>query len=163
MHNLSPNPDLAAAPEGFEPIQLGGAFVTFNGPIHARWRDERLQLGFRVAPHQANPANGCHGGMLATFADILLSTAAHYQCDIPRQFLPTVSLQIDFMASSPMGSWVQGHADILKVSRNLIFSQAIVTADGVPAIRASGVFKRGPLLPDTAHDPTLKLPGLPRR
>ncbi len=158
-----PEDAFAPPPPGFEPVQIGGAFATHNGPLYARWHDERLQLGFRVAPQHVNPGQSCHGGMLCTLADIVISSAAQYQADIPRQFLPTISLQMDFLANVPLGSWVQGQADILKVTRNLVFSHGIVTADGQPALRASGVFKRGPLLPDTASDHALRLPGMPRR
>lgn len=151
------------APSDFVPVALGGAFATHNGPLFARWHSGRLQLGFRVAPNHVNPGNHCHGGMLATFADILISTAAQYQTDIPRQFLPTISLQMDFIAGAPLGSWVQGQADILDVTRNLVFSQGLVQADGRTVLRASGVFKRGPLLPDTENDSWVQLPGMPPR
>ena len=80
-------------------------------------------MGFRVGPGHVNPGNNCHGGMLAMFADILISTAAQYQADIPRQFLPTITLQMDFMAAAPLGAWVEGKAEILRVTRNLVFSQ----------------------------------------
>jgi uncharacterized protein (TIGR00369 family) len=150
-------------PAGFVTVQLGGAFATRNGPLYARWHDDRLQLGFRVTADHVNPGNACHGGMLGMFADILISTAAQYQADIPRQFLPTVSLQMDYMAAAPLGSWVQGQAEILEVTRNLVFSQGIVSADGRAVMRTSGVFRRGPLLPDTASDHALALPGLPCR
>ncbi len=150
-------------PQDFHLVQVGGAFATHNGPLHARWHDDHLQLGFRVGPRHVNPGNNCHGGMLGTFADILISTAAQYQAGIPRQFLPTISLQMDFMAGAPLGSWVQGQAEILKVTRNLVFSQGLVTADGQVVLRASGVFRRGPLLPDTASDHGLRLPGMPVR
>lgn len=69
-----------------------------------RWRDDRLQLGFRVGTLHVNPGQNCHGGMLGMYADILISTAAQYQADIPRQFLPTISLQMDFIAVAPLGS-----------------------------------------------------------
>ena len=150
-------------PAGFEAVQIGGSYATHNGPIYARWHDGRLQLGFRVGRLHANPGQSCHGGMLSTFADILISSAAQYQTDIPRQFLPTISLQIDFMASAPMGSWVQGQADVLKVTRSLVFSHGLVQADGVTVLRASGVFRRGPLLPDTASDHGLRLAGMPEK
>ncbi len=152
-----------AAPPGFEPVPVGGAFATHNGPLFGRWHEGRLQLGFRVAPIHVNPGQSCHGGMLATFADILISTAAQYQTDIPRQFLPTVSLQVDFMSNAPLGSWVQGQADILQVTRNLVFTQGLVHADGELAMRASGVFRRGPLLADSASDALLEFPGMPMR
>ena len=156
-------PDPQHPPAGFVPALLGGTFATHNGPLFARWHEGHLQLGFRVGPNHVNPGNACHGGMLATFADILISTAAQYQTDIPRQFLPTVSLQMDFMAPAPLGSWVQGEADILKVTKNLIFSHGLLLADGNIVLRTSGVFRRGPLLSDTASDSGLKLPGMPER
>ena len=151
------------APEGFIAVQVGGAFATHNGPLFARWHEAHLQLGFRVGPQHVNPGNACHGGMLAMFTDILLSTAAQYQSAIPRTFLPTISLQFDFMAPAPLGSWVQGQAEVLKVTKNLVFSQGLVWADEALALRASGVFRRGPLLPDSASDHRLVLPGLPPR
>lgn len=151
------------APEGFVAAPLGGAFATHNGPLFARWHGGRLQLGFRVGANHVNPGNACHGGMLATFADILISTAAQYQTDIPRQFLPTVSLQMDFMAPAPLGSWVQGEAEILKVTKNLLFSHGLLRADGNTVLRCSGVFRRGPLLPESDSDIWLQLPGMPPR
>lgn len=153
----------APAPDGFVPVPIGGAFAALIGPLYGRWHEGKLQMGFRVGPNHVNPGDSCHGGMLGTMADILISSAAQYQADIPRQFLPTISLQFDFMANAPLGSWVQGQADILRVTRNLVFSQGLVYADGELALRASGVFRRGPLLPDTDNDQALQLPGMPPR
>ena len=150
-------------PPGFQAADIGGIFASRNARFGGRWIDGHLQLGFRVGPEHVNPAQQCHGGMLGMFADIFLSTAAQYQTDIPRVFLPTISLQMDFIAGAPIGSWVQGQADILRVTRNLVFSQGLVHADGVLVLRASGVFRRGPLLPDSASDDTLRLPGMPAR
>ncbi|MCW5652134.1 PaaI family thioesterase [Hydrogenophaga sp.] len=151
-------------PEGFHPAPVGGRFAIHNGPLFARWTtDQRLVLGFRVEERHTNPGNQCHGGMLGLFADIFISTAAQYQTDIPRQFLPTISLDLDFLAGAPLGSWIEGRADVLKVTRNLIFSQGLITADGEPVVRASGVFKRGPLLPESASDTFLTLPGMHRK
>lgn len=153
--------DSKPAPPGFEVADIGGVFAINNGPLLARWFDAHLELGFRVAAKHVNPGQQCHGGMLGTFVDILLSTAAQYQIDIPRTFLPTISLQMDFIAAAPLGSWVQGRADILRVTRNLVFSQALVHADGTLVLRASGVFKRGPLLADAPGDQPLRLAGMP--
>ncbi len=151
----------AAIPQGFVPVKLGSTFATHCGPLHARWHAGKLQVGFIVQPHQTNPGEHCHGGMLSLFADVVLSSAAQYQTDIPRQFLPTISLQLDFMNGAPLGHWVQGSADILQVTRNLVISQGLITCAGTTVARASGVFKRGPLLPDTASDHRLRLPGMP--
>ena len=100
---------------------------------------------------------------LAGHADIVLSSAAQYQTHIPRQFLPTISLQLDFMNGAPLGQWVQGEATILQVTKNLVFSQGLITCNDKPVARASGVFRRGPLLPDSESDHQLDLPGMPAR
>lgn len=145
----------AETPKGFEPVTIGGTFATRNGPLYARWTGQHMLLGFRVLPQHVNPMDQCHGGMLSMFADMFLSTAALYQTDMPRHFLPTISLQTDFLAPSPLGAWVEGQADILRVTRTMIFTQGLVQANGKPVLRASGVFKIGPLLPDSSDNQTI--------
>ncbi len=141
-------------PEGFRPVKVGGPFISQNGPFYAKWADERLLLGFRVELRHTNPLGMCHGGMLAAFSDMLIPCAAMYQQAMERRFLPTISLQIDYMGAAPLGAWVQGEASVLKTTRNMLFGQGLVTADGEPALRISGIFKLGQLIGDgKATDP----------
>lgn len=151
----------AAIPEGFVPAAIGGHFAVRNGPLYARWHADHLQLGFRVGPQHVNPMNACHGGMLATLADILLSSAAYYQTAMARHFLPTISLQVDYLAGAKLGDWVQGEADILRTTRNLIFSQGVLSVDGAPVLRASAIFKIGALKPEGDNDAAIRLAGMP--
>ncbi|MDP2368835.1 PaaI family thioesterase [Rhodoferax sp.] len=138
----------AQIPAGFRAINMGGPFMAHNGPLYAQWNGQRLLLGFRVEARHTNPLRMCHGGMLASFCDMLLPCAALYQGMIERRFLPTISLQIDYMGSAPLGAWVQGEADVLRTTRNMLFAQGQVSADGQPALRVSGIFKMGPLIGD---------------
>ena len=138
-----------ALPGGFKPLQVGGDFTANNGPLYIRSvvqpdGNKLRHMGFRVEQRHTNPMGNCHGGMLATFADMMLPMLAHRQAvELRNQFLPTVSLQIDYLAPAPLGAWVQGEAQVLRVTRNLAFLQGLVTADGVPALRVSGIFKIG--------------------
>jgi hypothetical protein len=43
---------------------------------------------------------------------------------------------------------VQGEGDVLKTTRNMLFGQGLVTADGQPVLRVSGIFKMGPVIGD---------------
>jgi hypothetical protein len=43
---------------------------------------------------------------------------------------------------------VQGEADVLRTTRNMLFGQGLVTADGQPALRVSGIFKLGQVFGD---------------
>lgn len=133
---------------------MGGPFVRHNGPLYACVVDGRFYMGFRVTRAHTNPLGMCHGGMLATFADMLVPMAGLYQSQGERRFLPTIGLQLDFLAPAPEGAWVQGQADVLRKTRNLVFGQGLVTVDGELALRVSGIFKQGPLLGDgTDRDP----------
>ena len=152
MTDSTPSTSSSHIPDGFRPVQVGGPFAAFNGPFYARLEGGRLLLGFRVEERHTNPLKMCHGGMLASFADMLLPCAAMYQADTERRFLPTISLQIDYLAAAKLGAWVQGQADILRSTRNLMFAQGLATADGTPALRVSGIFKQGPLIGD-GNDP----------
>ncbi len=147
----------ANVPAGFRPIQIGGAFIFNNGPLYAQWTGERLLLGFRVEQRHTNPLGMCHGGMLATFADMLIPCAAMYQGEMERRFLPTISLQIDYMGAAPLGAWVQGQAEVLRTTRNMLFGQGLVSADGQPALRVSGIFKMGQVIGEGATSDPLNL------
>ncbi len=131
-------------PKGFHALPVGGEFIAHNGPLYLRHDGDLVQLGFRVEKRHTNPMGMCHGGMLASFADMLLPVTIHRRADeVGRRFLPTISLQIDYLAPAQMGAWVQGEAQVLRTTRTMVFAQGLVSADGEPALRVSGTFKLG--------------------
>ena len=141
----------AGIPPGFAPLQSGGPFIQHNGPLYLRHEGSVVQFGFRVERRHVNPMNNLHGGMMASFCDMLLPLSVHRKSDqVADRFLPTISLQIDYLAPAPLGAWVQGEAEPLRVTRSLVFAQGLVTADGEPCARVSGVFKIGPAVPSDA-------------
>ena len=141
----------AEIPPGFAPLQSGGPFIQHNGPLYLRHEGSVVQFGFRVERRHVNPMNNLHGGMMASFCDMLLPLSVHPKRDlVADRLLPTNSLQIDYLAPALLGAWVQGEAEPLRVTRSLVFAQGLVTADGVPCARVSGVFKIGPAVPSDA-------------
>jgi uncharacterized protein (TIGR00369 family) len=131
-------------PAGFARLPVGGDFMAHNGPLYVRVVDGRAQLGFRVQQRHTNPLNICHGGMLASFGDMLLPVCIHRQsADVGLRFLPTIGLQIDYLAPVPVGAWVQGEADVLRVTRTMVFAHGLARVDGTPVMRVSGTFKIG--------------------
>lgn len=130
-------------PAGFRTIDVGGGYIAANGPLHAAWRDGQLVLGLRIEPRHCNPAMQCHGGMLTSFADMLLPYAAMYDLEVPRRFTPTISLHVDFVAPAPLGSWIEGTATVVRSTRSLLFVQGLVFIGAEPVMRASGIFKWG--------------------
>jgi len=135
-------------PAGFAALPVMGDFIAVNGPLYLRHEGDLVLVGFRVERRHTNPMGICHGGMMASFCDMLLPLSIHRRRpDIGMRFLPTINLQIDYLAPAPLGAWVQGEAEVLRVTRSLVFAQSVVTADGEPAARVSGIFKIGPPFP----------------
>ena len=150
----------AGIPKGFQARRFGEGFIAVNGPLYARRPAQGgFQLGFRVEPRHCNPMGICHGGMMATFCDMLLPLSAHVLSDVGKRFLPTINLQIDYLAASPLGAWVQGEAQVLRTTRSLVFMQGLVHADGTPVARVSGIFKIGPPFDDTMRQARDVAPG----
>ena len=146
-----PATPVAPPPPGFRSIAVGGDFIACNGPFHLFHEGDVVKLGFRVETRHCNPMGMCHGGMLASFCDMLLPVSVHRKSkDVGQRFLPTVSLQLDYMAPVPLGAWVEGEADVLKVTRAMVFAQGVLRVEGATAVRCSGVFKIGPRFGDDA-------------
>ena len=152
-HPVNPLSADLETPQGFTALDAGGPFIRHNGPLYVLHQGTLVKFGFRVGPHHVNPMNSLHGGMMASFCDMLLPLSVHRKStEVANRFLPTISLQIDYLAPAPLGAWVEGEAEPLRVTRSLVFAQGLVTADGVPCARVSGVFKIGPVVPTTALD-----------
>ena len=71
----------------------------------------------------------------------LLSLGARFESESEFGFMPTVSMTADFLAPAPLGAWVEGRTDLLRATRNFLFVQCLITSNGAPALRASGIMK----------------------
>ena len=130
-------------PAGFHPIPADPAnhFLIATLKLMGKLDGADPVFGFRVEQQHVNPVGNCHGGMLATFADTLLGITINLRAEsLGGAFAPTVSLNLDFLAPAPRGSWVEGRATILRAGGKLIFIQGLIYADAMLAVRASGVF-----------------------
>ena len=146
-------------PTGFTRIDLpSNAYMSVNGPVYVRMDGERLVLGLYVEERHCSSIGLCHGGMLMTLADLILTIGVNVQAKLSR-FLPTVSVTCDFLGPAPKGSWLQARVEVLRTTRNLAFGQGLLSlADGTPVARISGILKIGGE-PDPAYGPERYLPG----
>ena len=119
------------------------AFVEMTGPLYGRRRDGDFTLGLLVQPKHCNAIGVCHGGMIATMCDMLLTVGSNIQSSQSR-FLPTVSMSCDFLAPAREGSWIEGRVTVLRATRNLLFASGLLEVAGEPVARASGVMKLTP-------------------
>ncbi len=140
----SQTPASADVPAGFRPLRHTGEFIDINGPLYMLHEGTAFALGLRIERRHCNPMGNCHGGMLASFGDMVLPLSIHRKAPgIGKRFLPTISLQLDYLAPAPLGAWLQGEAEVLRSTRSMVFAQGLISADGVAVVRISGIFKIG--------------------
>jgi len=114
-----------------------------NGPFYAKREGDRFILGLSVEDRHCNAIGVCHGGMIATLCDVLLTVGGNIQSRQSR-FLPTISMTCDFLAPASVGAWIEGHLDILSTTRNLMFVAGVLeVASCGPFARTSAVLKVG--------------------
>jgi uncharacterized protein (TIGR00369 family) len=129
-------------PESFRPLTLtASAYLASNGPFYGRWDGERFFLGLSVETKHCNAAGMCHGGMIASLCDVLLTVGGNIQSGLSR-FLPTITMTCDFLAPAPAGTWIEGSLEVLRKTGSLVFVAGLLDAppNGLIA-RTSGVLK----------------------
>ncbi|MGQ0655257.1 MAG: PaaI family thioesterase, partial [Betaproteobacteria bacterium] len=62
-------------PEGFELIPRLSPFNALVGPLYQRRSGNEVSIGVKLEEKHANSRGICHGGMLATLADLSLGYA----------------------------------------------------------------------------------------
>lgn len=129
-------------PEGFVPLDFGlNPYIDRVGPLYGHRAEGlagRLVLGLRVEARHCSPSGHCHGGMLATLADMLIVVGANLQAGQDR-FMSTVRLSTDFVGAVPQGAWLEGRMEVLRATRNLVFCQGLFRVDGDVVLRADGI------------------------
>ncbi len=114
-----------------------------NGPVYVKEEGQALAIGLYVEDRHCSSIGLCHGGMLLTLADLILTIGVNVQAKLSR-FLPTVSVTCDFLGPAPKGAWLEARVTVLRTTRNLAFAQGLLSlADQTPVARISGILKIG--------------------
>ena len=131
-------------PEGFVRVRRPkpNPFNEMAGPFYERRRGTEVSLGLRIEERHTNSRGICHGGLLATLADLALgySALAIGGPDRNKQSFVTVSLSLDFAGSAMPGDWVASEVEVQKTGSRLAFANCYLVANGVRIVRASAIF-----------------------
>lgn len=130
-------------PSGYRQVPSSAPFGARNGPFFEKRDGERLWRGFRVLERHCNQGDIVHGGMLTTFADVVMGTAAWAGTGGPSV---TVRMVVDFLAPARLGDWVEGSAELTRATKSLVFVDATLKVGRRTVLTASGVYKPVALL-----------------
>ena len=132
-------------PEGFELDQRiqPNTFGGLVGPFYSRRQGNEISLGLRIEGRHCNSRGTCHGGLLATLADMALGYACALAGDADggkRNFV-TVDLSIQYLASTQPGDWVQSEVTVLSPGSRTASATGHLLANGNLVARISANFR----------------------
>jgi len=134
---------MSAVPEGFRAIARLSPFNALVGPLYERRGGTELSIGLRIEEKHTNSRGICHGGVLATLADLALgySMQFHLEKEPARGFV-TANLSLDYAGAAKVGDWIESEVRIQRVGSRLAFANCYLAAGGAPIVRASAIFVR---------------------
>jgi len=131
--------DASNAPSGYEPITSHSAFGARSGPIFEKFSEDGSWVrGFRVLEKHCNPMNILHGGMTATFADIIVGTATFRS---GAGGCVTVSLNTNYVGAAKLGEWIMGHASVVRKTKSMVFLNFDIYTDARAVASGTAIFK----------------------
>jgi uncharacterized protein (TIGR00369 family) len=127
-----------APPPGYALVDLGKGYSERFGPVFIDRDGGRM--AFRVDGRHINPADGLHGGALATFADAMIA-AVHDGVEAGAAHTPTISLSVEYFAPVPEGALVEAEVDLVRKTASMIFVQSLMSVGERRIGRASAIYR----------------------
>jgi uncharacterized protein (TIGR00369 family) len=126
------------APDGFHAIPRLSPFNALVGPLYERRRGDAVSIGVRIEEKHTNSRGICHGGLLATIADLALGYAMLAKTG-GKGFV-TAHLAIDYAGAARIGDWIESAIEIQRVGSRLAFANGYLVCGESRIVRASAIF-----------------------
>ncbi len=124
---------------GFRRLAWNSGYGLTVGPLYEKdTEDGSYVRAFRVGPHHTNMLNNCHGGMLMGFADVAFGHVISHKTGLN---WVTVRLVIDFVASPPLGAWVEGAGKLTGEDGDFRHIQGRIWVGDTTIATGTGIFK----------------------
>jgi acyl-coenzyme A thioesterase 13 len=128
-------------PEGFRQIARLSPFNALVGPRYERRDGDAVSIGLAIEAKHTNSRGVCHGGVLATLADLALGYAMLARSGDQGSFV-TAHLAVDYAGAARLGEWIESKVEIQHVGTRLAFANCYLVAGAKPIVRASAIFAR---------------------
>lgn len=126
-------------PAGFAPIDRPSAFGRLIGPVHERREEDGTFVrALRIEDRHTNLGGMVHGGVLMSFADVVLGTVSYRHAGRPGASVRMVS---DFVAPARVGDWLEGRGEVTKATRSIVFAAGELTVGERTILTMAGTYK----------------------
>ena len=132
---------MTRVPEGFSKIERLSPFNALVGPLYQRRDGDAVSIGLLIDEKHTNSRGVCHGGVLATLADLALGYAMLAKSGDKPGFV-TAPLSVDYAGAARVGDWIESKVEIQRVGSRLAFANCYLVSGGKPIVRASAIFAR---------------------
>jgi uncharacterized protein (TIGR00369 family) len=132
---------MSETPRGFRRLAGLSPFNEMVGPLYELRAGEELSIGMRIEKKHTNSLGICHGGVLATLADVALGYAMHAKIETKASYV-TAHLAVDYAGAAKVGDWVESRVEIQRVGARLAFANCYLVCGERRLIRASAIFAR---------------------
>ena len=132
---------MTGIPEGFRQIARLSPFNALVGPLYERRDGDAVSIGLAIEAKHTNSRGVCHGGVLATLADLALGYAMLARSGDQGSFV-TAHLAVDYAGAARLGEWIESKVEIQHVGTRLAFANCYLVAGAKPIVRASAIFAR---------------------
>lgn len=115
-------------------------------------KERSLTLRAVSQPWMANPMNGVHGGISATYVDFAMGILCRYYAN--GNLTPTIHMDMNFMHTIEIGKPVLVKSMVVKPGSSLLFTRATIAleeAPDVPLVSSAGTYH-------IPHTPSVKPP-----
>ena len=130
---------MSPVPAGFKPLPAASPFNELVGPLHEKRAAGTLSIGLRVESKHCNSRGICHGGVLATLADLALGYALMAKTGARSGFV-TAHLDLDYAGVAELGDWIHSDVEVQRVGSRLAFATGYLCVAGSRVVRMSGIF-----------------------
>ena len=122
----------------WHPLRMGDV-TEFIGPYVRRKTDKGYVYGFQTDDRHANINGVIHGGMLVTFMDQALGSTVYEALGKRRGV--TAQLNTMFMGAVKPGEFLECDAEVMRITRSLVFIRGVLRVDDRKVLAADGVWK----------------------
>lgn len=116
-------------------------FNALVGPLYERRNGDDLSVGLRIEAKHSNSRGICHGGVLATLADLALGYAMLAKTGGKGGFV-TAHLAVDYAGAARIGDWIESAVEVQRMGARLAFANCYLLSGGQRIVRASAIFAR---------------------
>jgi acyl-coenzyme A thioesterase 13 len=126
-------------PEGFRAIPRLSPFNALVGPLYERRQGDEVSIGLLIEEKHSNSRGICHGGLLATVADLSLGYAMLAKTGGKGGFV-TAHLAVDYAGAARIGDWIESAVEIQRMGKRLAFANCYLVCGEKRIVRASAIF-----------------------